>query len=298
MTFEPIWNSIIAWYLFLAGLGGGAYVSAAFLRWRHPEAVNMIRIGRVIAPVVVIVGLCLLMFDATAGLHNPLRFALLLTNFGSVMTWGVVFLGGFTILALIGAGLDLAKRRVPLWLDIAAAVFGVCVAVYTGCLLGVCKTFPLWNNALLPILFLVSAMSTGMAAVLCVAIFRHPEEFNRVGVFKKFHFCLPIIELVLVASLLFVTASNASPAGWESVMNLVGGDCALAFWFLFILVGLVLPTALETWLLFFSPKEFEESRKAHWISFASDAGVLVGGFVLRLLVLVAAMPLTLVVPWY
>ncbi len=298
MTFEPIWNSIIAWYLFLAGLGGGAYVSAAFLRWRHPEAVNMIRIGRVIAPVVVIVGLCLLMFDATAGLHNPLRFALLLTNFGSVMTWGVVFLGGFTILALIGAGLDLAKRRVPLWLDIAAAVFGVCVAVYTGCLLGVCKTFPLWNNALLPILFLVSAMSTGMAAVLCVAIFRHPEEFNRVGVFKKFHFCLPIIELVLVASLLFVTASNASPAGWESVMNLVGGDCALAFWFLVVLVGLVLPTALETWLLFFSPKEFEESRKAHWISFASDAGVLVGGFVLRLLVLVAAMPLTLVVPWY
>ena len=298
MTFEPIWNSIIAWYLFLAGLGGGAYVSAAFLRWRHPEAVNMIRIGRVIAPVVVIVGLCLLMFDATAGLHNPLRFALLLTNFGSVMTWGVVFLGGFTILALIGAGLDLAKRRVPLWLDIAAAVFGVCVAVYTGCLLGVCKTFPLWNNALLPILFLVSAMSTGMAAVLCVAIFRHPEEFNRVGVFKKFHFCLPIIELVLVASLLFVTASNASPAGWESVMNLVGGDCALAFWFLFVLVGLVLPTALETWLLFFSPKEVEESRKAHWISFASDAGVLVGGFVLRLLVLVAAMPLTLVVPWY
>ena len=298
MTFEPIWNSIIAWYLFLAGLGGGAYVSAAFLRWRHPEAVNMIRIGRVIAPVVVIVGLCLLMFDATAGLHNPLRFALLLSNFGSVMTWGVVFLGGFTILALIGAGLDLAKRRVPLWLDIAAAVFGVCVAVYTGCLLGVCKTFPLWNNALLPILFLVSAISTGMAAVLCVAIFRHPEEFNRVGVFKKFHFCLPIIELVLVASLLFVTASNASPAGWESVMNLVGGDCALAFWFLFVLVGLVLPTALETWLLFFSPKEFEESRKAHWISFASDAGVLVGGFVLRLLVLVAAMPLTLVVPWY
>lgn len=298
MTFEPIWNSIIAWYLFLAGLGGGAYVSAAFLRWRHPEAVNMIRIGRVIAPVVVIVGLCLLMFDATAGLHNPLRFALLLTNFGSVMTWGVVFLGGFTILALIGAGLDLAKRRVPLWLDIAAAVFGVCVAVYTGCLLGVCKTFPLWNNALLPILFLVSALSTGMAAVLVVAIVRHPEEFNRVGVFKKFHFCLPIIELVLVASLLFVTASNASPAGWESVMNLVGGDCALAFWFLFVLVGLVLPTALETWLLFFSPKEFEESRKAHWISFASDAGVLVGGFVLRLLVLVAAMPLTLVVPWY
>ena len=57
-----------------------------------------------------------------------------------------------------------------------------------------------------------------------------------------------------------------------------------------VLIGLVLPTALETWLLFFSPKEFEESRKAHWISAASDAGVLVGGFMLRLLVILAALP--------
>lgn len=297
MTFEPIWNSIIAWYLFLAGLGGGAYVSAAFLRWRHPEAVNMIRIGRVIAPVVVIVGLCLLMFDATAGLHNPLRFALLLTNFGSVMTWGVVFLGGFTILALIGAGLDLAKRRVPLWLDIAAAVFGVCVAVYTGCLLGVCKTFPLWNNALLPVLFLVSAVSTGMAAILLVGIFRSPEEFHQSGDFKKFHFFLPIFELFLVACLLFITANSAQSAGWASVMNLVGGAYAAPFWIIFILLGLVVPTILEWKMLFMSTKEVEESGLGHKISAASDILVLVGGFTLRLLILLAAMPITIVQPW-
>lgn len=57
MTFEPIWGVIIACYLFLAGLGGGAFITSTFLRWRHPEAVNMIRIGRIIAPVVVIIGL-------------------------------------------------------------------------------------------------------------------------------------------------------------------------------------------------------------------------------------------------
>ena len=297
MSFEPIWSGIIACYLFLAGLGGGAFITAAFLRWRHPEAVNMIRLGRIIAPVTVIVGLLLLMFDATAGLHNPLRFALLLTNFGSVMTWGVVFLGAFTVVAIVVAVLDLLRRRVPAALDIVGAVLGVCVAVYTGCLLGVCKTFPLWNNALLPILFLVSAVSTGMASVLLAAIVKHPEEFNRVGVLKKFHFCLPIIELVLVASLCFITANDASGAGAASVAKLISGDYALAFWILLVVVGLVAPTVLETWLLFFSPREFEESRKAHWISFASDAGVLVGGFVLRLLVLLAALPITMAVAW-
>ena len=162
-------------------------------------------------------------------------------------------------------------------------------------LLGVCKTFPLWNNALLPILFLVSAMSTGAASVLLIGIFRHADEFNRVGVLKKFHFCLPVIELVLIAALMFITCTN-STAGWNSVMSLLVGGYAPLFWIGLVLIGLVLPTALETWLLFFSPKEFEESRKAHWISAASDAGVLVGGFLLRYLVVVAALPLTMVVP--
>ncbi|MEF9876705.1 MAG: NrfD/PsrC family molybdoenzyme membrane anchor subunit [Gordonibacter sp.] len=295
MTFEPIWGAIIAWYLFLAGLGGGAFVTSAFLGWRHPEAVNMRKIGHLIAPIVVIIGLVLLMFDAEGGLHNPLRFALLLTNFGSVMTWGVVFLGAFTVISIVVVVLDFMKKSVPVWLDIVGVVFAVCVAVYTGALLGVCKTFPLWNNALLPILFLVSAVSTGAASVLLISIFKHADEFNRVGVLKKFHFCLPIIELVLIASLMFITSFN-SPAGWNSVMNLLIGSYAPVYWIGLVAVGLVLPTALETWLLFFSPKEFEESRKAHWISAASDAGVLVGGFLLRFLIVVAALPITMVVP--
>ena len=297
MSYEPIWSGIIACYLFLAGLGGGAFITSAFIRWRHPEAMRMRVYGHIIAPVTVIIGLLLLMFDATAGLHNPLRFALLLSNFGSVMTWGVVFLGLFVIIAIIVAVLDLLHKHIPVALEIIGSVLGVCVAVYTGCLLGVCKTFPLWNNALLPVLFLVSAVSTGMAAVLLAGVFKCPEEFNRVGVLKKFHFCLPIVELVLIASLCFITYQDTSAAGAASVAQLLTGAYAVPFWVLLVIVGLVLPTALETRMLFFSSREFEESRKAHWISFASDAGVLIGGFVLRLLILLAALPITMVVPW-
>ena len=79
-------------------------------------------------------------------------------------------------------------------------------------------------------------------------------------------------------------------------MNLVVGEYALPFWLGLVVIGLFLPTALETWLLFFTAKEFEESRKAHWISFASDAGVLIGGFLLRFLIVAAAVPVTIVVP--
>lgn len=233
------------------------------------------------------------MVDAEAGLHNPLRFALLLSNFGSVMTWGVVSLSVFMVIALATAVLDFMKKKVPGWLELAGALTALCVAAYTGALLGVCQTYPLWNNALLPVLFTVSALSAGAASVLLVAVVRHVDEFNKAGVLKKFHFCLPIIEMLLVASLCFITAFN-STAGFESVMSLVAGEWSAWFWLGLVFVGLILPTALETWLLFFSSKEFEESRKAHWISFASDAGVLIGGFMLRYLVVMAAVPLTFV----
>ena len=290
-----VWGPMIAWYLFLAGASAGAFLTSAFVEVKYPESVKMRVAGRIIAPIFLGIGLVMLMLDAEAGLHNPLRFFWLISNPGSVMTLGVYFICVFMPVALVSALLEVLKKPVPKWLTWVGIVFAFAVAAYTGFLLGVVKAFPLWNNALLPILFLVSAMSTGAASVLLIGIFRHADEFNRVGVLKKFHFCLPVIELVLIAALMFITCTN-STAGWNSVMSLLVGGYAPLFWIGLVLIGLVLPTALETWLLFFSPKEFEESRKAHWISAASDAGVLVGGFLLRYLVVVAALPLTMVVP--
>ncbi len=71
------------------------------------------------------------------------------------------------------------------------------------------------------------------------------------GVFKKFHYCFPCIELLLVAALLFTTATN-STAGLASVQALVCGRYAVVFWVLFVVVGLVIPTVLDTGRLFFS----------------------------------------------
>ncbi|MEC4294882.1 NrfD/PsrC family molybdoenzyme membrane anchor subunit [Adlercreutzia shanghongiae] len=293
VEFEPVWDSIIAWYLFLAGLGGGAFASAAFLRWKHPEARFMRRAGHLIAPVVVIVGLLLLIVDAKGGLYNPWRFVFLLTNFNSVMTWGVVFLSVFTIVSLIAVLMDFLKKEMPCWLEIVGVVFAVAVAMYTGALLGVCKPFPLWNSALLPVLFLVSAFSTGAALVLAVGALFAGKEFDEVGLFKKAHFCLPLIEIVLVALLLFVTSST-SLAGWNSVASLVSGEWALQFWLVFVVLGLVLPSIIDGILLFAVSPQVEESRGAHGLSALVGLGVLVGGYFLRYLIVVAALPITVV----
>ena len=47
-------------------------------------------------------------------------------------------------------------------------------------------------------------------------------------------------------------------------MSLVCGNWAVLFWLGFIVVGLVAPTAAETWLLFISKPGFEETPSAHY----------------------------------
>ena len=56
-----------------------------------------------------------------------------------------------------------------------------------GRLLGVVKTFPLWNNAILPVLFLVSAISTGIAAVILASLIAAPKEAEELDELKGFH---------------------------------------------------------------------------------------------------------------
>jgi formate-dependent nitrite reductase membrane component NrfD len=293
---EMIWGSIIAWYLFLAGLAAGAFIAAALAAFKNRDTHRIQLIGRSIALVALAVGLFLLMFDAEAGFKNPLRFFYLLTNFNSVMTWGVAILGVFGCISLITLILTILGKKVPSWLDGLGIAAAICTAAYTGVLIGVIKTYPLWNTALLPVLFLVSALSAGLAGTLAVSALVAHKELEKLGVLKKFHFALPPIELLLLATLLYVTSSSASAARL-SVERLVFGDLSLIFWLGLVVVGLLIPLLLDylsTFVLGRTKANSHISGGARALEVTSGASVLVGGFLLRYLIIVAAVPLTFV----
>ena len=283
-----VWGPMIAWYLFLAGASAGAFLTSAFVEAKYPESVKMRVAGRIIAPIFVGIGLVMLMLDAEAGLHNPLRFFWLIANPGSVMTLGVYFICVFMPVALVSALLEVLKKPVPKWLTWIGIVFAFAVAAYTGFLLGVVKAFPLWNNAVLPILFVVSALSAGLAATSLVGLLVERERFEQMWLIKKSHVILSAIEMVVLATML-VIVSAGSVEGAASVYSLVAGQYAPAFWGGIVLLGLVAPFIIEGYPVFIT-KRVETSMTSMVVSVIGEAGVLVGGFMLRLLVVLSALP--------
>ena len=279
-----VWDAIIAIYLFLAGLGAGAFVLGALTNWAKPPAPAMKKVAFIVAPVAVAVGTRMLVVDAHAGLMNPLRFFGLVANLGSVMAWGVIILSAFLVVSIVDLIVLLVKKSTPKALDIVGAVLAVCVAAYTGVLLGDAGVaFPLWNMAGLPILFIVSAASTGIAVTRLITRLVAADEVAALPWLGKAGLVLPVLELALVIVLLAVAGmagGSAGAAGAASVANLVSGPYAVAFWLGFVVIGLAVPFVLE-----FMSHRGSQSKA---LPMAGEACVLVGGFMLRYLVIMAA----------
>lgn len=279
-----VWDAIIAIYLFLAGLGAGAFALGALTNWAKTPAPTMKKVAFIVAPVAVAVGTLMLVVDAHAGLMNPLRFFGLVANLGSVMAWGVIILSAFLVVSIVDLIVLLVKKSTPKALDVVGAVLAVCVAAYTGVLLGDAGVaFPLWNMAVLPILFIVSAASTGIAVTLLITRLVAADEVAALPWLGKAGLVLPVLELALVIILLAVTGTaggSAAAAAAASVGNLVSGSYAVAFWLGFVVIGLAVPFVLEL-----MSRRGSQSKA---LPMAGEACVLVGGFMLRYLVIMAA----------
>ena len=279
-----VWDAIIAIYLFLAGLGAGAFALGALTNWAKTPAPTMKKVAFIVAPVAVAVGTLMLVVDAHAGLMNPLRFFGLVANLGSVMAWGVIILSAFLVVSIVDLIVLLVKKSTPKALDVVGAVLAVCVAAYTGVLLGDAGVaFPLWNMAVLPILFIVSAASTGIALTVLITRFVAADEVAALPWLGKAGLVLPVLELALVIVLLAVAGmagGSAGAAGAASVANLVSGPYAVAFWLGFVVIGLAVPFVLEL-----MSRRGSQSKA---LPMAGEACVLVGGFMLRYLVIMAA----------
>jgi formate-dependent nitrite reductase membrane component NrfD len=307
------WGWLIVIYLFLGGLGAGAFLTsfAAGKGWLG-KSPALQRVGYLIAGPVVAIGTALLVFDLGQGLKKPWLLIGLLMNPSSVMTWGVYILSAFISIGLVVGYFSLKKKDAPKILVNIGAVLALATCAYTGLLLSVVKAIPFWNTFLMPALFIVSALSTGLSITMMVA---HGVEKGLSADEKKvtkIHLGLVGAEIILVAALLgtMLSGSNGKVAA-SSANMLISGSLAIPFWAVFVGLGLVAPLLVSLYGLKklspaqggfsvqpdFVPAVSEGAAAiegAHGVTnvlLLSDAAVVVGGFVLRYLVIFAAIPI-------
>lgn len=311
---QTMWSWQPALYLFLGGMGAGAFVMTAVLflidRTRH-RLIVCVSMWAALASLAV--GLLLLLSE----LITPARGLLMWQSFGhftSWMTYGAW--GAFAAMAVFAVSALLATRPVGVWLAtkwkwfekhgvalrrvlaVVGIVLGAFVAVYTGMLLMSAGGVPLWNTPLLPALFTVSAFDTGVALVEIVAILLSKKDSlapkARV-IMERAVVVLVLVECVVMATFLASmlgadgqTAMGATAA--SSAALLVSGGLAACFWGMVVACGLVLPLVMASAGLVLHrrggkkpcPKRLQGALMA-----IGAAGALIGGCELRFLILAA-----------
>jgi formate-dependent nitrite reductase membrane component NrfD len=294
-----VWGWQIAWYLFLGGLGAGATLTSLLASRAGARYAPIERAGATLAGPAVALGTALLVIDLGMGRREPWRLVYLYLNWQSPMTWGTWILTLFIPVALLHAlavtgtlparfeRLVAPVRRVCVLaqgpLKVVAGALALSTAIYTGVLLSVPPSFPLLNSWLLPVLFLVSALSTGLSAAVLVGYVRARRQETELDlhIWSRIHIVLVVLELgVLLA---WLAVGSASPAGNASVQMLVSGELAPVFWIGVVLVGLVAP------VLAFVVEAAPRGHSSR-LALTGEAGVLAGGLALRYLVLLTAVP--------
>lgn len=163
---------LIATYFYLTGLSAGSFVISVIATVGGKiEYKPFGKIGAVIAPILLMLAPLTLIVD----LEQPFRFwhLFLYLNMKSPITYGSFLLTAYPINGIIYAwylftGRDkIAKILGILGIPLALATHG-----YTGFILALGKGRALWSTALMPTLFIVSAMVSGISLVILLAMIR------------------------------------------------------------------------------------------------------------------------------
>ena len=275
----PIWGSVaqyemihwswaIAIYLFLAGLSSGSIMVALLVKWNRHERSNssiwdaMIKSGAVVAPVAIFLGLLLLVVD----LGRPLSFYWLLIryNITSVMSLGVLFLLLYTPIVVVFMLLVFERTLIkytflsPLVglvqvvkelhsyakvIEYFLFVTALCISSYTGFLLSALYAIPLWNSPVLPLLFLTSSLSLGIAVNILTGLLFFKSTMNAESIKYLLVLDLRVIltELPLLALLFIGMIYSGEESAHAAKAALSQGFWAGLFWIGVIGAGLGLP---------------------------------------------------------
>jgi polysulfide reductase chain C len=283
-----MWNWPIYIYLWLAGMAGGAFLCAFLVdRFSGGPRDALLKPATYVGVPMAVIGVLLLVVD----LGQPIRFWRLMATFDlvsamSVGTWILFFWVSAGVILIILWNID---RFVPVgdtspglngiksFLSWIGFVFSAMLMAYTGVLLA-SSNQPLWSaTVILPSLFVASAVSTGVAALILAALVGGGVSRQTIMHLGEADAIVILIEMVMLGLFTFLLGGSTVAGAVEALGTLTSGPLMLWFWVGVVFLALLIPLGLEM---------ASRGREAVGLIVTSSACVIIGGLILRAVVVI------------
>lgn len=234
-------------YLFLAGVGGGASSIGAIFHLIDPEAMSVISAGVILGAPLVLIGSFLLLSD----LGRPQVAYRSISRLSKAwISRGTLILTLFILLGMIQFGTFIwpfhGLKEYPtlhLTLNTINGIFGILTLIYTGFLFDTTRSIPFWSTPILPLLFLVSGLSTGLLAILLTLLLTDASSYQWITILTRFDILVILLEALII--FLYLHGMHEITAARISAQRLLKGDLSMPFWIGVIFIGLFIPLLFE-----------------------------------------------------
>jgi len=240
------WRWLIAAYLFLAGVGGGAYLAGVIADFAGGTDWTIVsKIGVCLGLPCVLIGTLFLLAD----LGKPLN------AWRVWMKPGTSWIARGTIIIVLFMIFDAIQTAFWVWplpgsisdargvVAVLGAIFAFLTVIYTGLLLGYSQPIALWRTAMLPVLFFVSAVSTGIMAIILIGGQFLGVAENQLALLANIDALILVFEMFVL--IVFLYNAYRTIESRYSAKRILTGPVASAFWLGVIACGLVIPFCLE-----------------------------------------------------
>jgi formate-dependent nitrite reductase membrane component NrfD len=289
------WGWEIAMDLFLGGLGASCFLITSILFLSTKDKYKKtIKFGAWASVISLIAAVAVLMLHVGVPGRALLMYKSFV-NFNSWMPVGAwsIFCGTLIFGLYALANTEWITNKIGLLkkcravLAIVGILFALLIVGYTGLLLSAIWAHPLWNTLWLPGFVMASAFCMGTVLITAYTVIR--EDGDGVdGLQKVLKICsvalTAVSGIVLGCYLGFV--SSGSEVAAESVEILTSGAVSSLFWVVGIGCGLLIPLLVNLFLLV-----RRDLTLSGLLPMLGVVCCLVGGFTLRLVILMAGLPI-------
>ena len=179
------------------------------------------------------------------GLHllylgKPLRFWRMALSSGWKTSWisrGILFVSLFLVLGLVHMLLLQSATRLTA-LMVATDVFAFLTVIYGGFAMNYVNGIPLWNTALLPILYIVSGLWGGAEVTLGITL-----GSGQTGTAVEAWIRILLTGYLLLIPVYLMSVRYTSSTGQVSVNYMLSSTWSPLFWIAVVILGMAIPLA-------------------------------------------------------